>query len=78
MLLDPFCFIQFLDKNKSDAIEYIDNWAEGQPIYHLFEDLPVLMSECIHIEVAKEYLIRLGAKELVVYLNDLDCPCNRD
>lgn len=38
MLLDPFCFIQFLDKNKSDAIEYIDNWAEGQPIYHLFEN----------------------------------------
>jgi hypothetical protein len=76
MLFDPYCFIQYIERNNGDIVEYTDNWTDGNPIIHLFEDLPVSMSECIHIEVAKMYLDKINAKHLIDSLKNLDCPCN--
>lgn len=77
MLFDPFCFIEFIQNTGEEVVEYVDNWAEGvPPIFHLFNDLPIDMAECIHIDIAKKYLLRLNLQHLIALLTELDCPCN--
>ena len=76
MLFDPNCFIRFIEDQQGDIVEYMDNWTDGKnPIYHLFEDLPIPMGECIHIEVAKIYLNKVKSSNLIKSLPDLYCPC---
>jgi uncharacterized protein (DUF1015 family) len=77
MLLDPFCFVTFVETSGEEIVEYIDSWAEGQkPIYHFFGDLVIDMRECIYVDVAKIYLQKLNLPHLINRLKDLDCPCN--
>lgn len=76
MLFDPFCFVKFVEDNGENIVKYVDNWADGQPIYYFFDDLIVNMQECIHVQVAKIYLQKLNAHHLINKLKDLECPCN--
>lgn len=77
MLFDPLCFVNFVEENGKNIINYIDNWADGTaPKYYFFDDLIIDMRECIHIEVAKIYLQKLNSPELSSQLKNLNCPCN--
>jgi hypothetical protein len=76
MLLDPYCFIRFLEDNNVPVLEYIDNWAEGEVRYYFFNEALVIdMQECIHVEVARMYLRKIRAEHLALRLKTLDCPC---
>ena len=35
MLLEPYCFIKFIEEQGVEIIEYIDNWTEGKVYYYL-------------------------------------------
>jgi hypothetical protein len=77
MLFDPFCFVQFIEERGESVVEYIDNWADGpSPTYYFFGDLVIDMRECIHIQVSKINLHKLGAFHLLNNLENLNCPCN--
>ena len=76
MLLEPYCFIKFIEEQGAEIIEYIDNWSEGKVYYYFFEeDLVIDMSECIHITVASRYLKKINLAHLALNLVKLDCPC---
>ena len=77
MLFDALCFVNFVEENGKNVINYVDNWADGSaPKYYFFDDLVIDMGECIHIEVAKIYLQKLNAQKLNNQIINLDCPCN--
>jgi hypothetical protein len=77
MLFDPLCFVNFVEENGKNIINYVDNWADGSaPKYYFFDDLIIDMRECIHFEVAKIYLQKLNSPELSSQLKNLNCPCN--
>ena len=76
MLLEPYCFIEFVEENGVPIIKHIDNWSEGDVIFYFFEeDLVINMKECIHVIVAEQYLVKLNLPDLIDKLNTLNCPC---
>ncbi len=78
MLLEPLCFIRFVEDNDIPVIEYIDNWTVGAKVkYHFFnDDILIDMEHCVHVIVAKEYLIKLNAHHLITQVEKLECPCS--
>lgn len=76
MLLEPYCFIKYIEEQGVELLKLIDNWSEGNVFYYFFdEDLIIDISECIHISVAEQYLKKINLIHLINELPQLDCPC---